>query len=164
MAAPQKQKRKIGNVTAAFMIGAAILFDALQFLVTFLHLIPAVGNAAAVALAWFITVLATATFGVWFALVGVNYFTGKGAGKRFLIVLSATVVELVPIIDAVPAITLGVVFLILQTRLEEGHIGPKDLVDAGTALTESRTAALRKTRELLQQREASGYANDNVPS
>jgi hypothetical protein len=126
--APQPpQKQTIGMIVAVLMVMLALLFDAAQFLATFLHILPVVGNAAAVVFAWFITILATSIFAVWFALHDISYASGRGAGRRMLIALSAVVIELIPIIDALPAITIGVIGIIIESRIQDAQkaIAPK---------------------------------------
>jgi hypothetical protein len=108
-------------MAAALMVSFALLFDAAQFLATFLHILPVVGNAAALVFAWFITILAASVFGVWFALHGISYATGRGAGRRMLIALSAVIIELLPIIDALPAITVGVIGIIIESRIQDAQ-------------------------------------------
>jgi hypothetical protein len=116
-----RKKHKIGNVTALVMVMLAVLFDIAQFGATFLHVVPAIGNAAAIVIAWFIAILSISTFALWFALSGVNYISGRGAGRRMLIALSAVIVELVPIIDALPGITIGVIGIIIESRISDAQ-------------------------------------------
>jgi len=116
---PQRHKARIGNVNAGLMVGAALLFDLLQFVFSFFHIIPVVGNAVALIVAWYIAAFALVVFGVWFALCGVNYFTGKRSAQKLLTAFSAVIIELVPFVNALPAITGGVIAMIIATRIED---------------------------------------------
>lgn len=107
----EARPHRIGNVTAFFIIATAVLFDAAQF---FLNFIPVLGQVAGL----FITFLAISIFGVWFLLLGVNYFSGKKAGLKMIASLGSVIAELVPLFSAFPAMTLGVVVVIIATRLE----------------------------------------------
>ncbi len=102
---------KISNITAAFMIGLALLLDGFQFLLTLL--------VVTAPLSIFIAFLSICIFGVWFALCKVNYFSGKGAGLKSFSVFGSTILELVPFLDGLPGITAGVIGVIVGSRMGE---------------------------------------------
>lgn len=104
--------KPIGGVTAGLLIGLALLFDGIQFLLT----LTVLGSL----FSWLVTVIAWTTFLVAFALVGESYFQ-KNTARKMLISGASIVAELVPIINAIPAITLGVIALIVQNRIEAGE-------------------------------------------
>lgn len=112
-------KVRVGNIMGGALITLALLFDLLQFLVSFLHVIPWVGNAIAFVVALFITCFAYITFGIWFALLRVDYFTGKKAAVKILTLIGTLGLELMPLIDALPAITAGVITMVLVSRIED---------------------------------------------
>ena len=128
---PEKEEKKprISAIIAGMMVCMAVLFDALQFFATFLNIVPGLG----IAVCWFLALFATVAFGVWFALSGVNYFTGKQAARKALVAISTVVVEFIPIIDALSAITSGVVLMILFSRLEdaEGSVASNLFTEGG---------------------------------
>lgn len=105
-------KQRIGNVTAFLMISMAVIFDAVQFLLNF---IPGLGQIAGL----FITFLTATIFGLWFLLLGVSYFGGKKAGLKMTAAFGSVITELVPIVSALPAITMGVVVIIIATWAED---------------------------------------------
>lgn len=105
-------KKRVGTIAAFFMLATAITFDALQFFLTFIPFLGVVINI-------FITVLAAMIFWLWFLLLGVSYFSGKKMGLKLAAAMGGLIVELVPIIDALPAITVGVTVVIIATRLED---------------------------------------------
>lgn len=154
---PKREKARVGNLSAGFIVGLAIIFDLIQILVSFLHVIPFVGNAIAVVVAWFVAVVALLIFGLWFWWLGVNYFTGKRAGLKLLAVFGTFVIELVPLVDALPAITAGVVLVIIASRVED-FVGDekaiKQLSEKGKLAT---GASLIKGRRVAEgSREAQG--------
>lgn len=101
--------KPIGNVTAGLLIGLALLFDGIQFLLTL--------TVLGALFSWLVTVIAWTIFLIAFALVGENYFQ-KNMARKMLITGASVVAELIPIINAIPAVTLGVVALIVQNRIE----------------------------------------------
>lgn len=118
-----KQEYKISNVQIGLLVGTAVLIDGIQALLT----LTVIGSVFAV----FLSVFAALSFFLWFALLGINYF-GKGAAIKMLASLGTLVAELIPIISGLPAITAGVVTLIVQSRIEDmqkggGAVDPKKL-------------------------------------
>lgn len=120
-----EQGNRISNLTAVALITVAILSDGAQFVASFFHvLIPIVGSALAFVLTWYIGMVAQILFAMWFALLGVDGGTkSKAFATRILIYMSVFVVELVPLLNALPAITFGVVALILLARAEDLYGG-----------------------------------------
>lgn len=70
----------------------------------------------AVMIPFWIGIFSQIVFGVWFFLLGRSY--NRNFATRLLIHMSMFVTELVPFINALPGITLGVVALILLSRAE----------------------------------------------
>ena len=101
---------RIHTITAGLMIGVAVLADGIQFLLT----LTVVGSIVAMFVSTFVWIV----FLIWFALCGVSYFD-RGGATRGLIVIASAITELVPFINAVPAITFGVVALIMHSRAED---------------------------------------------
>lgn len=110
-------KQKLGGVTAFLMLGLAALFDGAQFAVTFLNVLPGIGFAISAVISFFITIVSTAVFGIWFLLTDI-YSAGRIAAK-LLTWLGTSIIELVPLINALPATTLMVVLIIILTRAED---------------------------------------------
>ena len=105
-------KQRIHVVIAFAMVATALLIDIVQILFEWL---PAVGPI----IGWFFAAFGFIVFGIWFMLVGVNYLDRNGAVK-VMVSLASCVVELIPFVDMIPALTLGVLSLILITRAEDG--------------------------------------------
>lgn len=107
---------RISTTTAFFMIVVAVLLDLIQFVFT-LFVITSL-------LSELVTFFALCVFGVWFAILGVNYFSGKKVGLKLASVFTSAIVELVPLIDGLPAITAGVVGIIVSVRKEDAQPKP----------------------------------------
>jgi hypothetical protein len=104
-------KYRINLITAGFMVGFALIVDGVQFLFTLTGVL-AIANSI-------ISILAEFSLWLWCMLVGVNYFGGKQASKNIIAVLTAIVVELVPVLDALPAFTTQTIILIYNSRVED---------------------------------------------
>lgn len=157
------KKHTIGNLTAGLMIATAALLDGIQFLLNLtVFLLP---------LSIFLTICATIMFGLWFALAGVKY--DRAAGRKLLIMIAMTVTELAPVINAIPAISAGVIGMVVQTRLEDlkANAGGKITPQTARAMVrkvrmdqmrQSRAGAAREER-LGREEARLSAANDNSP-
>ncbi len=140
------KKYTIGNVTAGLMIVLALIVDGLQILLTLTgFLIP---------LSLLLTFFSVVGFSVWFFMLGA--YKGKGAEKKVLTSLAASVAEIVPILNAFPATTAGVVINIALSRIDDlkRRIGddPQKIVALARlrrmqAARREREAAARQSRE-----------------
>lgn len=146
------------------MIVVALLIDGIQFLLSLTVLL--------LPFSLFFTFLAAAGFGIWFALCGVKYTSG--GGKKLLTGLAATVTELVPVINAIPATSAGVIAIIVQTRIEDARASVGGKVTPRTAMAQARQQRMRASRanressaregrEEVQNARHSEPANDNAP-
>ncbi len=99
------------------MYGTALLFDAVQFIVSFL---PILGQIISI----LINIFAQMTFALWFKIRGVSYFEAR----RGIRTLLGFVVEIIPIIGMLPALTLQI-FLMYQT-IDIAEQPKLDTVDA----------------------------------
>jgi len=107
-------KSKISNTKAVFMIVVAVLFDLAGIVFDLLHFIPAVGNVAAIILTTLLDILAWLVFYVWFKMNGVSFANPK----RALSLNGGFILELIPILNALPAWTLAVVLIIGSMKAE----------------------------------------------
>ncbi|MBU2103451.1 hypothetical protein KKD81_01505 [Patescibacteria group bacterium] len=132
-----KDKPTIGNVTAGMMVALALVVDGLQFILTLTVLL--------LPLSLLLTFLAAAGFGVWFFLLGA--YSGKGAEKRVLTSLVSTIAEFVPVVNAFPAVTLGVVINIALSRVKdlEKKVGVNPKARA-RSLAQARLAGMKASR------------------
>lgn len=137
----EKKKHKIGNVTAIFMVLLALIADGLQFLLTLaVILIP---------LSLLLTFLCGIGFALWFFILGA--YSGKGAEKKVLTSLVSVVAEVIPVINAVPAITAGVVINIVLSRLDDAHISLAK-PDPKKMLAAARAARMQAARANLREK------------
>jgi hypothetical protein len=124
------EKARISITLALIMIIVALGFDVAQAGTNFLHAIPLLGTAAALVLSFFIGFLAQCVFFIWFALLHVRGGEKmKAFAIRMLIHMATFVVEVIPIINAIPAITLGVVAIILVSRAQATLGDLEDVTD-----------------------------------
>ncbi len=157
-----ENKKTIGNVTAGLMILLALVGDGLQFLLTLsVLLLP---------LSVLVTFLFSTSFVLWFLILGA--YSGKGAEKKALTSGVSTVAEFIPIINAVPAITAGVLINIVLSRIDDAKktivADPKKAMAMARlqrmqAARAARTNGLRESREQTQQ-DRHAPANDNNDS
>lgn len=107
------KEKRIGPAGTFGLLTFALLCDLLQFIFTLFHVIPVAGTAVAVVFTWFITFIAFALLGILFmALWHVQYFSGKRAALRALAALGPVAVEMLPLFNALPAVTAGVALMI----------------------------------------------------
>ncbi|MEK7390641.1 MAG: hypothetical protein AAB635_00710 [Patescibacteria group bacterium] len=103
----------INNLTATLMISVAIFYDLIQALFDLLHLIPVIGNVIATVITALLSVVAWLTFYVWFKMHGVHF----NSAKRAITMGAGFLIELMPILNILPAWTLAVVLIFLTARM-----------------------------------------------
>lgn len=106
--APKSSQNELSFGTVFLMIGTALLFDTLQALSGLI-----VFDLGAIGV--MITFFAFMTFWFWFRTKGIRF----NKPSRALTFGGATVVEMVPFLNALPAWTLAVVILVAQTNGEK---------------------------------------------
>jgi len=105
---PPKRNR-IGIIQGFLMVGTASLFDGLQVFLTYL-LIGLFIN-------WIISIIAWTLLWGWFRLNEVNFWD-QGT-RKILTVGGSGLIEIIPGVNTFPAITFGVVILIVIVWLED---------------------------------------------
>lgn len=112
----QAPKAKIGPLTAGMMLFVAAFFDALQFFVSLLGLIP-VGFTQILVLVITtpITIVAYIAYIVWFAFLGAEFFSIKKP-MRFFARAGGMLVEAVPYLSGFPILTANVLFSIVEAN------------------------------------------------
>lgn len=113
---------KINKSTAVMMVCVSIFIDLIQFLLNF---IPIIGWIVI----WIINLIVWLTFYIWFRARGVNFSGSKKANNLAV----AFVLELIPILDALPAWTFAVVSIIGTTWAEERGVKTTSQASAGPA-------------------------------
>ncbi len=102
---------RITGVTGCFMIAIAVLLDLLQILFTITLIFALAADL--------VTFIAAGIFGLWFLILGVSYTGGSRGMMKFMTAILSSVTELVPVIDAMPALTIGIATIILASRAED---------------------------------------------
>lgn len=113
---PEK-RRRIGNIVAFFLVPAALLIDATQFLFYLIGLIPFIGQVAALIFPPLIAVMAWIMFYLWFKLLGVDFM--DGLMRKAVLMFSTAFSEMVPLVNAMPLWTLGIILMIAIVRVED---------------------------------------------
>lgn len=116
------------------MISVAVLGDLLQILLT-LTVFLAVADDI-------VTIISEGFIAVWFFFRGVRYFGGKRSLQKAVTMFVMTVVELVPVLNAIPTLTIGTIAIIrasraedreeFKERQEQAHAAEAARVDAAT--------------------------------
>lgn len=112
-------EKKLSSGTTYLMIGTALLYDLLQFCVGW---IPFVGQI----LGWIVSFFAGLTFWLWFRIHDIPFNK-----KRTASLATGVVIEIIPLVNMLPAWTLAVVSMIATTKIKE--VASK--VGAGTSDT-----------------------------
>lgn len=112
-----KKKHSISTQAAFLLIALALLFDGVQAGIDLMHAIPVVGNVAAVTFTVFLDVWAYLS--IWFGFKVAAPDISFMRPKRALALNGAFLIELIPIINILPAWTLSVVIIIVTSRGEE---------------------------------------------
>lgn len=147
----EKPPQRIGYVMAILLLLFAGFGDAIQFVVSFFHVIPVAGNALAIVLAWFIAIVMTAALWIWFLLLGV-FKKGKQALIKILVGIGGAALEFIPIIDALPGFTGSVIATILLTWYEDGQLGQVlDLVSTFVPMGKGAKAAMSAASQFTKK-------------
>jgi hypothetical protein len=102
---------RISKSTSGLMIAVAVLFDVANGLI---NLVPIAGQI----LSDFVTIVAYGTFWLWFTILGISMIDPKKALRFF----GTGGIEMIPVINALPALTLGVFLTISMVKLEDKGI------------------------------------------
>ncbi len=119
---------RISNTHASALIGVALFFDAVQFMAVPMFVLPGIGGGLAIIIPFIITCSAFIVLGFWFALKRVNFLTGEQKYLKLIAAFGSLVIDIMPIISALPAITMGTVVVIIGTRIED-TVGKKKELD-----------------------------------
>lgn len=134
-----KTSYRITWVVGGFMLALAIVLDLLQTFFT-LSVFLILGT-------FMVSFMYFAIFGTWLAIIKVPPLGGRYTGTKLASMLVGTVVELVPVINALPAMTISILVIILVTRHEDRKKKPSPLK---TAILSPREARVRAARDRLR--------------
>lgn len=114
---PKQKTHTVSAQAFILLMSVAALFDSVQAAANYAHVIPVVGNAAAVIFTILVNGWAYPSIWLGFKLAApdVKFMTPK----RALALNGGLLIELIPVLNALPAWTLAVVLIFLTTRGEE---------------------------------------------
>lgn len=99
----KEKKPRFKNTTIVFMVVVAIFFDVLQWLLAFIFM------------GWMVSIFAVLTFYLWFRLNGVKFVSPKRIGTLF----GGFFIEIIPILNVLPAWTAAVTIISLDAKVKE---------------------------------------------
>jgi hypothetical protein len=127
-------KLKISPMVAFFMIGVALIYDGIQFLLSFIFM------------GWLMSIWSQMTFWFWFSYLGVSFTkSSKLLGSKIAAMGLPAIMGLIPVLDALPAWTAGVATNIAIVYAEDllSAITPKTLRSMGNALSKMKKVGSR---------------------
>ena len=99
---------RISRFTAFLMVSISVFFDIIEFILALLA-VGLILNTIIGIIKWFL-------FWLWFTLRGVKFF---GNTKRLKIGAGAFILGLIPVINALPEFTVGIILTIRDVRKED---------------------------------------------
>ena len=108
-----QHRKRLSNTDAFFFIWSAVFFDTLNALI---NILPFLGQILSI----FVTLVANGIFFFWFQSKGVSFSKNP---KQALALFGPDVIELIPIWNILPGITLGVVLTVVMVKLEDAVLG-----------------------------------------
>ena len=150
-AANDNVQYRIGAISGFFIVATAVVMYGIGFLLA----LTGIGEIATEILDIGLSIL----FFFWFALLGVNYFSGRSSLKLG-IMGACTVVEVIPFINAIaPALVIETVAIILITRKEDREKAAADQekrakAAAAAQQTQNRNAQFIARRNQMMQQAA----------
>ncbi|OHA88180.1 MAG: hypothetical protein A2741_01000 [Candidatus Zambryskibacteria bacterium RIFCSPHIGHO2_01_FULL_43_27] len=109
------RESRISFGTSFLMVATALFFDSAQGVFNIIGLIPVIGTVVGGTLSFMIGFFAWLTFYTWFKMHGISFMRPQ----RILALWGAGLIELVPYLNALPAWTFAVLFLIATTKIED---------------------------------------------
>lgn len=100
----QEKHEGLENHTIGLMIGTALFFDALQALV-----------ASWVVMDWLVGIFGLMTINLWFLMKGIPILTKK----RMAAMGGSVLIEMIPFVAALPALTAAVTIVVLDTKAKK---------------------------------------------
>ncbi len=98
-----KKEKELSNATIVLMAVVALFYDVLGALFTL------------VAMYWLVTLFYLLTFFLWFRVYGVTFWKPK----RLLTMGSSFIIELIPIVSVLPAMTAAVLIVALDSKIKK---------------------------------------------
>lgn len=133
--------QRIGNTTAVMMICVALFFDALQILAT----VAVIG----VVIGPLVSLFAFLTFFTWFKIKGIPFVAGR---KRVGVWVLTGLAEFLPLLGAIPAVTLGIIAVILITKAEDKALSEERQQQLYQLIRAAKERDLKEARNIKQLR------------
>jgi hypothetical protein len=111
MADTGKITYRISTVQACFVIATCVIADGLQILLDVTGVLAVAADIVTATVEFYVS--------MWFWWHGVTYTSGTKATSKFLTMFGMSIIEFIPIIDALPALTIGVIILIRASWAED---------------------------------------------
>lgn len=104
---PEEKEKGLKHATVILMIGTAVFFDVLQWLMAF------------ILMDWAVGFFAYLTFFVWFRMHGISFMKPK----RLLVMGGSALIEMIPVVSALPAWTAAVTYLAMESKIKSAIPG-----------------------------------------
>lgn len=98
-----KDSKELSSITIALMVGTAVFFDVLQWLMAFIFM------------DWLVGLFAFMTFWLWFKLNGISFMTPKRGATMGV----SALIEMIPFLSALPAWIFAVTVIALDTKAKK---------------------------------------------
>lgn len=147
---------RVSNLVWGIMLAMTIIGDGLQFILLF--------AGVGVVVDTFIEVAVMGPIYLWLALLGVSFIDGKKRGSKFASVIATSVIELIPVLDALPGMTIGLIALVHSSRQEDKLVyEEQQRATAARALEEQQQTIQRvqAQQRFYATRARQQAANDN---
>jgi len=99
----ENKEKGLGNPTIILMFVVAIFFDVTQWLLAFIFM------------DWLLSIFAYLTFFIWFKIKGISFMKPK----RLFVAGTSFLLEIIPFIAALPALTAAVVITALDSKTKK---------------------------------------------
>lgn len=109
---PEEKRKRIGNMQGALIIGVAGVIDGVQFLLNFIPFIGWIFVSLLSIFAWM-------TFWFWFKLNNISFLKGKTALLRLAALSIGGIIEIIPIVNDLPAWIIAVAIMFVVVKLED---------------------------------------------
>lgn len=116
----EEEPKPIGFITIILLLSVALFLDGIQGTVGLMANLTGILMPLGIGLNFFITIFAQCLFFIWFLLLGRLMVKDlRGGVSRFCIFATELIVEILPVVNAVPAITSAVSAFIIMSVLED---------------------------------------------
>lgn len=134
--------KRIGNISAGLMISVALIFDAIQTILTFIGIGIIVGP--------FISLWSFLTFFTWFKIKGVT-FIDRAGGKKVAAWAGTFLLEAIPGLNSLPGITIATIATIIFTRIEDRTLSKEQQQQLLALIQAIRNAQIKQAARTIKE-------------